>query len=198
MEGTANLHSRDYGRLFIDYKELKDSNCMAEIISFNDGIIYTSKQSEIPSTALIKFEDSLERVATFPLLQKENICNYQCYSTSYEELFICTENLNNTLIKKTNDPNLLKSIKISLTHILQLNVQESIEKILMTICQQNRKIILNAMTNPNTFANLIDPLADKNQFQIIDRGVSTSVFRCKERVLFPQTTKHCCKNLPIL
>ena len=70
MEGIANLHSRDYGRLFIDYKELKDSNCMAEIISFNDGIIYTSKQSEVPSTALVKFEEPLERVATFPLLQK--------------------------------------------------------------------------------------------------------------------------------
>ena len=41
---------------------------MAEIISLNDGIIYTSKQSEIPSTALIKFNESLERVATFPLL----------------------------------------------------------------------------------------------------------------------------------
>ena len=78
VDGIANLHSRDYGRLFIDNKELEDSNCMAEIISFNDGIIYTSKQSEIPSTALIKFNKSLERVATFPLLQKENICNYQC------------------------------------------------------------------------------------------------------------------------
>ena len=84
---------------------------------------------------------------------------------------ICTENLNNTLIKKTNDPNLLKSIKTSLTHILQLNVQQSIEKILMTICQQNRKIILNSMSNPNTFDSLIDPLADKNQFQIIDRSI---------------------------
>ena len=127
---------------------------------------------------MIKFEEPLERVATFPLLQKENICNQQCYSTSYEELFFCTESLNNTVIKKTEDLNLLKSIKTSLTHIIQLNVQESIEKILMTICQQNRKIILNAMENQNTFANLIDPLADKNQFQIIDRGVSTSVFRC--------------------
>ena len=35
----------------------------------------------------------------------------------------------------------------------------------MTICQQNRKIILNSMSNPNTLASLIDPLADKNQSQ---------------------------------
>ena len=45
------------------------------------------------------------------------------------------------------------------------------------------------MSNPNTFASLIDPLADKNQFQIIDRGTSSEVFKCKERVLIPQTTK---------
>ena len=77
-------------------------------------------------------------------------------------------------------------------------MQESIEKILMTICQQNRKIILNAMVNEKTFSNLIDPLGDKNQYQVIDRGVSTSVFRCKERILFPKTTKHCCKNLPVM
>ena len=54
------------------------------------------------------------------------------------------------------------------------------------------------MSNPNTFASLIDSLADKNQFQIIDRGTSSEVFKCKERILIPQTTKFCCKNLPIL
>ena len=79
-----------------------------------------------------------------------------------------------------------------------MNVQQSIEKILMTICQQNRKIILNSMSNPETFASLIDPLADKNQFQIIDRGTSSEVFECKEKILIPQITKYCCKNLPVL
>ena len=54
------------------------------------------------------------------------------------------------------------------------------------------------MSNLKTFAFLLDPLADKNQFQIIDRGTSSEIFKCKERVLIPQTTKFCCKNLPIL
>ena len=49
----------------------------------------------------------MEKVATFPLLKKKNVCDQQCHSTNYEELYICTENLNNTLIKKTSDPNLL-------------------------------------------------------------------------------------------
>ena len=129
---------------------------MAQIISFNDGIIYKSKEKDIPSTALIQFKGLVERVATFPLLKKKKVCNHQCHSTNYEELYICTENLNNTLIKKTSDPNLLKSIKTSLTHILQMNVQQNIEIILMTICQQNRKIILNSMSNPESFASLID------------------------------------------
>merc|ERR1711893_514607 len=44
--GIANLRSRDYGRLVIDYKELRDNNCMAEIISDNNGIIYTSKKKK--------------------------------------------------------------------------------------------------------------------------------------------------------
>ena len=59
----------------------------------------------------------------------------------------------------------------------------------MTICQQNRKNILNWMSNLDTFASLIDPLADKNEFQIIDRGTSSEVFKCKEKILIPQITK---------
>ena len=52
------------------------------------------------------------------------------------------------------------------------------------------------MSNPNTLASLIDPLADKNQFQIIDRGTSLEKFKYKEKVLIPQTTKFCCKTYP--
>ena len=39
---SANLQSRNYG-LYIDNKELENGNCMEQIISFNNGIIYTSK-----------------------------------------------------------------------------------------------------------------------------------------------------------
>ena len=111
IDGTANLQSRDYGRLYIDNRELENTNCMSQIISFNNGIIHTSKQNIIPSTALIQFNGPVKRVTTFTLLQKKNVCNHQCHSTSYEELYICTKNLNDTSIKKTSDPNLLKSIK---------------------------------------------------------------------------------------
>ena len=104
----------------------------------------TFVQSRLVSVSTTTEIPSLDESRSWqPLLNlgNNNIC--------YEELYIRTDNLNNTSIKKTNDPNLLRSIKTSLTHILQLNVQQSIEKILMTICQQNRKIILKSMSNPN-------------------------------------------------
>ena len=157
------------------------------------------KANNVPK--LIRFETSIQgdkRVFGLQQLGKRDVCGTACHATQFKEIVICVRESSSEYIQQENE-DVLNDLGSSSIALFQVNVDKSIQHLMLNLCLLNRKHQLAALRNIERHGpNLISPINHGRGIKVVARGEQAIALECPRTTAIPRSEQHfCCANFPV-
>ena len=150
---------------------------------------------------LIRFETIIQgdkRVLGLQQLGEKDVCGATCHSTQFKEIVICTRNSPTDFVQQENKE-VLNDLGSSSIALFQVNVDRSIQHLMLTLCLLYRKHQLAALRNIERHGpSLLSPINNGRGIKVVARGEQAIALECPRTTAIPRSEQHaCCSNFPV-
>ena len=155
---------------------------------------------EVPK--LIRFETEIQsdkRVFGLQLMTEIDICGTQCSETQFKDILVCIRDSEDDFMAN-KDVQVLDDLGSNSLALLQVNMDKSIQNLMLSLCLLNQKHMLSAMKDIEVYGpSLLNPIHNGRGLRLLQRGEHVITLECPRVTAIPRSEDHgiCCNHFPV-
>ena len=161
-----------------------------------------TNQNDDTVPKLIRFETDIQtdkRVFGLQLIKETDVCGTMCYETQFRGIMVCLRTSQSDFIEQS-DKDILNDLGASSIALLQVNIDKSIQNLMLNLCLLHQKHQLSALRDIETHGpSLLSPINNGRGIRLIRRGEQAITLECPRVTAVPRSELNgiCCNHFPI-
>ena len=161
-----------------------------------------TNQNDDTVPKLIRFETDIQtdkRVFGLQLIKETDVCGTMCYETQFRGIMVCLRTSQSDFIEQS-DKDILNDLGASSIALLQVNIDKSIQNLMLNLCLLHQKHQLSALRDIETHGpSLLSPINNGRGIRLIQRGEQAITLECPRVTAVPRSELNgiCCNHFPI-